>query len=141
MHPDYYRLLGVPSTATQPEIRSAYLALARRHHPDVNRAPGSADYFRSINAAYEVLGDPGRRAAYDAGVQRVRDERARRVYEARMRAAQARPPAKPAPTNPPEMPTAQSTLNDPMESMRSGRFVIGVVIVALLVLLAAAQLS
>ena len=63
---DYYETLGVPRSAEEREIRLAYRRLARQHHPDVN--PGdetAAERFKSINAAYEVLSDPDKRARYD----------------------------------------------------------------------------
>ncbi len=63
---DYYDILGVPRSADEKEIRQAYRRLARQHHPDVN--PGdeeSAERFKSINAAYEVLSDADKRAKYD----------------------------------------------------------------------------
>ena len=47
---DYYATLGVPKTATEKEIRSAYRRLARTHHPDVNSADkGAEDAFNTIN--------------------------------------------------------------------------------------------
>ena len=63
---DYYDILGVARNADEREIRQAYRRLARQHHPDVN--PGdaeSAERFKSINAAYEVLSDADKRAKYD----------------------------------------------------------------------------
>ena len=63
---DYYDILGVPRNADEKDIRQAYRRLARQHHPDVN--PGdeaSAERFKSINAAYEVLSDVDKRAKYD----------------------------------------------------------------------------
>ena len=63
---DYYETLGVPRNADEREIRRAYRRLARQHHPDVN--PGdeaSAERFKAINAAYEVLSDADKRAKYD----------------------------------------------------------------------------
>lgn len=63
---DLYAVLGVPRAATLDEIKRAYRKLARRYHPDVN--PGKPDAeakFKEATAAYEVLGDPERRKAYD----------------------------------------------------------------------------
>ncbi len=60
---DYYKTLGVSSTATAKEITSAYRKLAKKHHPDAN--PGEEETFKEISAAYDVLGDPDRRKEYD----------------------------------------------------------------------------
>jgi len=60
---DYYKALGVPSTATDKEITRAYRKLAKAHHPDTN--PGSEDRFKEISSAYDVLGDAAKRKEYD----------------------------------------------------------------------------
>ena len=65
---DLYDPLGVRRSATQPEIRRAYQKLARQLHPDLNPgAPVSAERFRAVSRAFEVLSDPQRRAQYDRG--------------------------------------------------------------------------
>jgi molecular chaperone DnaJ len=61
----HYETLQVPPTASATEIRDAYRRLARRYHPD--RGIGrDTDVMTAVNEAYRVLGDPGRRAVYDA---------------------------------------------------------------------------
>jgi len=60
---DFYKTLGVSSTATDKEITRAYRKLAKQYHPDAN--PGSEDRFKEISAAYDVLGDKDRRKEYD----------------------------------------------------------------------------
>lgn len=58
----HYEVLGVAVTATAEEVRAAYRQAARDHHPD---AGGDPRRMRDVNAAWHVLRDPGRRAAYD----------------------------------------------------------------------------
>ncbi len=63
---DYYALLGVPKTAGESEIKSAYRKLALKHHPDRNQGNKvSESKFKEINEAYEVLSDPKKRKMYD----------------------------------------------------------------------------
>lgn len=58
-----YRVLGVCPTASAEELKSAYRALAKQHHPDRNC--GQDARFKELSAAYEVLSDSAARAAYD----------------------------------------------------------------------------
>ena len=62
---DYYESLGVSRDASRDEIQRAYRKLARKYHPDLNKAAGSEDKFKEINEAYEVLKDPEKRKKYD----------------------------------------------------------------------------
>ncbi|MDX1523278.1 MAG: VWA domain-containing protein [Anaerolineae bacterium] len=62
---DYYRILQVDTDATEEQIRNAYRLLVRQHHPDVSQAANSKDLFVEIQKAYEILGDPQQRRAYD----------------------------------------------------------------------------
>jgi curved DNA-binding protein len=62
---DYYETLGVARTASQDEIQRAYRGLARKYHPDVNKAPDAEKKIKQINEAYEVLKDPQKREQYD----------------------------------------------------------------------------
>jgi len=62
---DYYKILGVPKTADDKAIKTAYRRLARKHHPDVAKGKESATRFQEIAEAYEVLGDAEKRKRYD----------------------------------------------------------------------------
>ena len=64
---DYYEVLGVQKGATDDEIKRAFKRLAMKYHPDRNKDPDAGDKFREINEAYQVLSDPQKRSAYDAG--------------------------------------------------------------------------
>jgi curved DNA-binding protein CbpA len=74
--PDLYDILQVPSTAGPEDIRRAYRALLRKHHPDMHKPRDAVEARRlarnvaAIHHAYEVLSDPHRRAAYDRGSHR-----------------------------------------------------------------------
>src|SRR5205807_2055848 len=63
---DYYDVLGVPRTATQKEIASAFRKLARKHHPDLNAGDKQAEArFKELSEAHEVLSDTKKRKLYD----------------------------------------------------------------------------
>jgi len=65
---DPYKVLGVAKDASQEDIQKAYRALAKKLHPDLN--PGnksSEEKFKEVSAAYDLVGDPEKRARYDRG--------------------------------------------------------------------------
>ena len=62
---DYYAALGVPRDADAEQVKKAYRRLARQHHPDVSKTPGTEARFKEIGEAYATLKDPEKRAAYD----------------------------------------------------------------------------
>jgi len=76
--PDLYAILQVDRTATRGEIRSAYRRLLRTLHPDLQSGPGAEEAARArrqlqaVMEAYDVLGDPERRADYDRATAPVR---------------------------------------------------------------------
>jgi molecular chaperone DnaJ len=63
---DYYAVLGVPASISQDELKKQYRKLAAKHHPDKNpNDPKSAERFKEISEAYQVLGDAEKRKQYD----------------------------------------------------------------------------
>jgi len=79
---DPYTTLGVKKDATQDDIQKAYRRLAKKLHPDLN--PGNKvaeDKFKEVTAAYDLLGDPDKRARFDRGeIDASGTERPRRQY-------------------------------------------------------------
>jgi curved DNA-binding protein len=63
---DYYQVLGVPASADDKTIKTAYRKLGRKYHPDVSKLPDTAEKFKRVAEAYEVLHSPEKRAEYDA---------------------------------------------------------------------------
>jgi molecular chaperone DnaJ len=87
MQADPYKVLGVRETASSEEVQEAYRRLAKAYHPD-RSGEDTVNQFRAIQEAWETLGDPERRRAYDV---EVRHERSRQTGRATDRAAVVAP--------------------------------------------------
>lgn len=82
MSDDPYKVLGVPKTATQDEIKKAYRKLAKSLHPDLHPDDSTKQAeFQAVSAAYDLLGDAEKRKRFDAGeIDASGQERAERQY-------------------------------------------------------------
>ena len=88
---DLYQLLGVARDASREEIALAWRRRAREAHPDVRRGDdGAPARFQAVAEAWQVLGDPDLRAAYDRGLHPAQPP-------GRIRVTVRRPPAAPGP--------------------------------------------
>lgn len=124
----HYDNLKVARNAPPAVIKAAYRALSQQYHPDRNPAPDAQRIMRLINEAYDVLGDPTRRAEYDRELDAQEQEAklaAQRKAAARKdddstathaprRAPQTPPPPRPAPPPPPTQSTAARSASPPV---------------------------
>ncbi len=101
----HYDVLGVARDASPDEVRRAYLALAREHHPD--RLGGSHDRMRAVNEAWATLSDPERRRTYDRSLA---------------------PAAPPRPVRPAAPPAPPYPLADDLDDLLDDRPINGVVV-------------
>lgn len=62
----HYKTLGIAKTATKEVIRKSYLQLAKKYHPDINKAPTANAMFQKIQEAYSILSDDAKKRDYDA---------------------------------------------------------------------------
>jgi len=75
----HYDVLGVSKNATQEQIKARYYELSKKYHPDVSDTEESADKFRAVAEAYEVLGNVDDRRTYDK-LKRGPGERSKRDH-------------------------------------------------------------
>lgn len=64
---DPYSVLGVAKSADLAEIKKAFRKLAKKYHPDHSQEPKAKEKFAEVSAAYEIVGDEKKRAAFDRG--------------------------------------------------------------------------
>jgi DnaJ-class molecular chaperone len=62
---DYYKILGVPPSSSEKDIKMTYYKLAQELHPDKNQGK-TTDRFKEVTAAYNVLGNKDKRSQYDS---------------------------------------------------------------------------
>jgi len=63
---DYYKILGVDKSIPQKDVKRAYLKRAKQFHPDLHPDdPKAKAKFQALTEAYDVIGDPEKRAKYD----------------------------------------------------------------------------
>lgn len=99
---NYYFILGLNTHASEAQIKQAYRKLALQFHPDKNPSPEAEAIFKEVNEAYEVLGDPPRKAIYDQMLQgnAVTEETAQPEPKRPHRDPRYRPQPKNAPRKP-----------------------------------------
>lgn len=104
----HYDTLQVSERADREIIEAAYRRLARMRHPDVNKSPAAHAEMSAINAAYDVLKDPAKRARYDIELSYRRRKRAQAANapapSRRKSSNQSQPPKYAQPTRPPQKP-------------------------------------
>ncbi|MBI2142956.1 DnaJ domain-containing protein [Candidatus Woesearchaeota archaeon] len=64
-HHDFYERLGVSPDSTEDDVKKAFRKLAQKWHPDHNKSPEAEARFKGINEAWQTLGKPEKRRAYD----------------------------------------------------------------------------
>ncbi|MFA5900397.1 MAG: DnaJ C-terminal domain-containing protein, partial [Hyphomicrobium sp.] len=87
MADDPYATLGVSRTASEDDVRRAFRKLAKEFHPDISK--GNEERFRKVSSAYEIIGDPVKRRAFDRGEIDARGEPRHAGYRQYARGARA----------------------------------------------------
>ena len=85
---DYHKILGLKQDATPDDIKQAYRAMAKKYHPDINKAPNAHERFIEITEAYEILMNRDLHEYYLSRDRTANQEFARAQYERAREAAQ-----------------------------------------------------
>jgi curved DNA-binding protein CbpA len=101
---DPYKVLQVDPEAEDEVVQAAYRRLARKYHPDLTGTPEAAARMASINAAWEMVGDPASRARYDRARAASMTATGAGPATHTTAARQASPPTEPRPPTPPTPP-------------------------------------
>ena len=64
----HYKTLGIARAANKDVIRKAYLTLAKKYHPDINKAASANAMFQKIQEAYSTLSDASKKRDYDTNL-------------------------------------------------------------------------
>ena len=104
---DAYKILQVDPEAEEEVIQAAYRRLARKYHPDLAETEDAARRMAAINAAWELLGTPGSRAAYDRSLGTGPSVRS--TTDGSSGTAPGSPPRGTAPGTPPGTPSPRGT--------------------------------
>ena len=75
MFKDYYKILGIPHTATHLEVKRAYREMSKKWHPDMHPNEDVKERMIDINEAYKILSDEDSRCRYDNEYNRFYDVR------------------------------------------------------------------
>lgn len=68
---NHYETLGIKHSATQREIKEAFITSCKECHPDVNKSSEATDQFRNVREAYRVLSNPNNKISYDFEIGNV----------------------------------------------------------------------
>ena len=123
----FYDVLRLLPTASDKQIQSAYRILSSEVHPDVNPAPDASERFKEVHRAYEVLGDPARRRAYDRTLEDPPSTRRAPPASPPTTNRAPRPATSPSPNRPPNYaqaarPTAAPGAQPPAKPVVGARY-------------------